>query len=537
VVGLDAATFDVIDPLVAAGELPHLARALAVGARGVLRSTTHPLTPLAWTTMMTGVNAGRHGVWDFVERDEGGHHVRLVNGSYRRAPAVWDVLSHAGRGVGVVNIPFTWPAPRVHGFAISGLDGSARADRTVYPHELLGELESRFGPLLLDHAFPLDGQGRFDLDLVRRACEQKVEIVLWLTERFAPEFLAVVFMSADHVHHLCWTEWEERGPESRVASVYRILDDAVGAIVEAAAPDRDLMIVSDHGAGRLEGVVNLNAWLAREGYLCYASSPLRRDELARRLVHEAFGVQRRLPPRLRAILKRRMPALRDRALTLREFTVVDWARTRAFSYGTFGNIVLNVRGREREGIVDPGEEYERLREEIAARALELRGPDGRRIVAAVHRREDLFHGPALDRIPDLIVEFESYAWLGKGSLTRPAETLWDAIEIAPGSDETYVGSHRHEGIVVLTGPSVQAGASVLASVEDIMPTILYLLGEAIPADLDGRLLVEAIAPHLLDERPPEFSAPLSVERPETALHGTAGAEEVEARLRSLGYIE
>ena len=85
-----------IDPLVEAGDLPNLARLLERGARGTLRSTTHPLTPLAWTTMVTGVNAGRHGIWDFSERDESGYGLRLVNGSHRRAPALWTRLSAAG---------------------------------------------------------------------------------------------------------------------------------------------------------------------------------------------------------------------------------------------------------------------------------------------------------------------------------------------------------------------------------------------------------------------------------------------------------
>ena len=99
VVGLDAATFDVIDPLVEAGDLPNLAGLLDRGARGTLRSTTHPLTPLAWTTMVSGVNAGKHGIWDFSERDASGYGLRLVNGSHSRAPALWTRLSHgAGSG-------------------------------------------------------------------------------------------------------------------------------------------------------------------------------------------------------------------------------------------------------------------------------------------------------------------------------------------------------------------------------------------------------------------------------------------------------
>src|SRR6201747_3102990 len=99
----------VLEPLRAAGAVPHLDRLLGQGASGVLRSTTHPLTPQAWTTMFTGVGAGRHGIWDFHERDEGGYGLRPVNGSYRREPAVWQPVSPAGRPAGVMNLTITSP--------------------------------------------------------------------------------------------------------------------------------------------------------------------------------------------------------------------------------------------------------------------------------------------------------------------------------------------------------------------------------------------------------------------------------------------
>jgi predicted AlkP superfamily phosphohydrolase/phosphomutase len=534
VIGLDAATFDVIDPLVEAGDLPNLARLLEGGARGSLRSTTHPLTPLAWTTMVTGVNAGRHGIWDFIERDESGYRMRIVNGSRARAPAVWSRLSASGRRVGIINVPFTWPAREVNGFAIAGMDAAAREEGMTSPRDLIAELQRHFGRLLLDHSFPLDNRGRLDLELVRKACAQKVEIVEWLVSRFAPELLFVVFMAADHIHHLAWPEWEERGRESTVAEVYRILDSALGTMLGRLGDDPSVLVVSDHGGGSLEGVVNLNAWLAQEGYLHYADG---NGVMGRGLGRRVYELRRKLPREWRYSLKQRLPRLRERAYRLQAASVVDWHRTEAFSYGIFGNVVLNVAGREQFGIVKPGAEYERLREEIRERLLDLRWLDGEKIVAAVHRREDLYVGPQLERIPDLIVEFRDYAWLGKGNLSQRTPTIEDAVSIRAHPTQAYVGSHRPDGIFVLSGPAARARAELHGGIADITPTILYLLGEPIPAELEGRLLAEAIDPALLDERLPEFADTETVAALVAASPELESPPEVEERLRSLGYVE
>lgn len=534
-IGLDAATPPVVEAMLAAGELPNLARLCASGSRGTLESTLHPLTPQAWTTMVTGVNAGRHGIWDFSERDESGYRLRIVNGSRRRAPALWDYLGAKGIRSGLVNIPFTAPAPTIDGFAVAGLDAAPRDDALTYPRELAETLRRRFGELDLDHSFPLDSSGRVDIGIVERAATQKVEMARWLSEQYDPQLLFVVFMSADHIHHLSWPDWEERGLRSRVADVYRVLDGAVGGLADD--PDRNVLVVSDHGGGSLDGVVNLNAWLAREGFLEYASAGTMATggEAARHAVFRVDRLRRRLPRRLRSFARRRAPKLRDRVHQLRDYSVIDWRRTRAFAYGTFGSIVVNLEGRERFGTVDPSE-YDALRADIAGGLESLTDPDGRPIVAAVYRREELFDGPELETMPDLIVEFDDYRWLGKGNMLSRSESLWDSVEIAPGAKESYVGSHRREGLIVLSGPSAAQGRTLAASIADVAPTALYLLDAPIPDDLEGRVLEEAVRPELLDERPPAYEA-YELERVEGDPAGGVGSPEVEDRLRSLGYLE
>jgi predicted AlkP superfamily phosphohydrolase/phosphomutase len=342
-------------------------------------------------------------------------------------------------------------------------------------------------------------------------------------------------MSADHIHHVAWPDWEERGVESVVADVYRILDEATGALAELGGGQRDVMLVSDHGGGSLEGVVDLNAWLASQGLLTWAGgSAASRGELGRRAVNTAYRAQRALPAAVRDRLKRLAPGVRDRALELREVSSVDWSQTRAFAYGAFGNVVVNLRGREEHGIVAPGAEYEAVRDEIIEALLQLESPEGRRIVGAVHRRESLFSGPALESVPDLVVEFADYAWLGTAPLDEARSSIWTEIRVGPGGSARYVGSHRHEGIVVLSGPSCRAGVQLQASIEDVCPTILQLLGAPLPPDLEGRPLLEGLE----GEQEITVGAAVAIAPDhETTGYDDAGAAEVEERLRGLGYLE
>ena len=264
-----------------------------------------------------------------------------------------------------------------------------------------------------------------------------------------------------------------------------------------------------------------------------AAHGLRKGEIGRRAVHGLFELRTKVPPRLRSAVGRRLGTTRERIYDLRRYSIVDWPRTQAFAYGAFGNVVINLRGREREGAVDPAD-YDRVRDEIADRLLGLRAPDAHGIVARVHRREDLFDGPELARLPDLIVEFEEYRWLGRGNLKSRTATIWDEIEIL-GSTRPYVGSHRREGIVALSGPSAAPGRQVLASIQDVAPTILYLLGEPVPTALEGRVLEEAIDGSLLDARPPEYQDATDVPAPTAG--GVSPAGDLEERLRGLGYLE
>ena len=195
--------------------------------------------------MVSGVNAGKHGIWDFSERDASGYGLRLVNGSHSRAPALWTRLSATGRRVGIVNVPFTWPAPEVNGFALAGIDAAAREDGMTQPARARRTScrTASAGCCSTTPSRSTRAAGSTSSSSAAR-CEQKVAIVDWLAERYEPELLFVVFMAADHVHHLAWPDWEERGRESSVAEAYRILDASLGELLKRAGD-------GDERAGRL----------------------------------------------------------------------------------------------------------------------------------------------------------------------------------------------------------------------------------------------------------------------------------------------
>ena len=156
-------------------------------------------------------------------------------------------------------------------------------------------------------------------------------------------------------------------------------------------------------------------------------------------------------------------------------------------------------------------------------------------MAAVHLREELHAGPHIERVPDLVVEFVDYEWLGKGNLKSRTEGIWDTIEI-PRTSAGYVGSHRHEGIVALAGPSAAPGG-LFASIEDIAPTIQYLLGEPIPEGMEGQLIDAAIDPALLASRPPTYAAGDVELADRVRAFADDETGEVQDRLRGLGYME
>ena len=547
VFGVDAATFEVIDPLVAAGKMPALAGLMARGVRAGLRSTWPPVSAPAWVTFLTGKQPGKHGVFNFQNFDSrhySGFSETLVNSSWFSGRTL---LDHAAGTAGVrtlsYRIPMTYPPWDVpNGVVVSGFPLPDRRRTYVRPVEAEAELGPA-SPLSYDQTAAamksldvaaLEASNRVELEGLERAVGR------WVARGFE---LVIGFTGIpDTLHHAFWAFHDPRSPlhdpaappalRTVIERAYVEIDGVIGRLTGGLDDDTAVIVVSDHGGGPAPSRhVNLNAFLAARGYLERAGAG--RARVATTLGHVLERGRLALPGRL--WLKRRLPERLGRSLrALRKATgAIAWERTRAYAvpiHYPVSGVWVNLAGRQPKGTVAPGEDYERLRRTLARELAALRDPDtGAPLVARVALREEVYAGPHVASAPDLIVETVT-GYHGGPDLDRLVSP------VPPAALRRNNGSHTFEGILVAAGGPFRKGAVLDApSLADVLPTALHLLGVPLPDDLDGRVVEEALDPAYLAAHPVSLTA---------ARHGDGGMtheqdDEAEIRrfLQGLGYVE
>jgi len=553
VIGLDGATFTILQPLMERGRLPRLAEMQQKGSWGPLLSTIPPITAPAWASFMTGVNPAQHGIFNFFKRDPSGYAYEetadFVHAGLIRHPTLWDILSCADKRMGVVNVPLTYPPRPVNGFMITGMLTPPSAPCFTYPPELSERLEGY--QIDLDYTrtekgFKLEGRPGEDelLQGVNELLDHRAEHCLRLMVAEEWDCFAVVFVGTDRLFHDLWHYLDPgcpahsgaRGEVMRqaVETYLQRLDAVVGQLRAAAGPQATTVVMSDHGFGPApDKRVNLNDWLVELGLLHVTKggrSLLQAEFWATRL-----GMRR---PAIKRILERWVPLhLLRRAGTDkrgRREVPAAWSRTRAYAVQMFNHICgieINLRGRKRQGIVDPGPEYEQLRDLLLSELMKLRDPEtGVHLVQAAHRREELFNGPYCDQAPDVIVELDPrYAGLAPLGNRR----------LVTSRNLRRQGDHRREGIFLAQGPDVVPGAiSPPLAITDLAPTILYMLGVPVPHEMDGRVLTEIFEPDFVASRPILYAeATLTMAVGKDEAYSVEEMAEISDRLRDLGYLD
>jgi predicted AlkP superfamily phosphohydrolase/phosphomutase len=551
IIGLDSATFNLIEPWVAQGLLPNLARLMQDGAYGRLASTLQPTTAPAWVTFMTGMNQGKHGLYDFVRRRADKYSLEVTNGSHVAAPLMFETLSQLGQRIITVNIPYSYPPRPVNGIMIGGPFAPAVTRELVYPPEIFDTLKE----IAPDYFVIPDYDSRAADPLahfasrLQREIELREQVSVALMQREAWDVFTVVIMATDEVQHTFWQcmEAPDDSPLAKyrhvIRDIYQRCDAAVGRLIEAAQRDErplDVLVLSDHGAGRFEWVVNLNRWLADQGLLRFhleRSNPIK--QLRTQLVQKSAQAYRRyVPAAKRALVRNRLGSKRFSHVQ-EEFQsavmsdTIDWPQTQAYSLGAGGNIFINLQGREPLGCVSTAE-YEQVRQRISDGLLLLRTPDtNQQMVAQVYRREDLYHGARLEQAPDLIVQWADYAYWGRG-FYGPQQPVFEKQQFFEFSAQPLSGSHRPDGILIAHGPQIRSGARLTgAQLIDMAPTVFHLLGYVPPAEMDGRVLDDMLLRSTESLTP---AATTSAAAGDSLEYTEEEAALISDHLRALGYL-
>lgn len=558
IIGLDSAPLEWIRRWADDGLLPTLGRLMTKGASGVLRSVNPPLSPAAWSSFATGTFPGKHGVFDHIYRMPGAYDIAPTSSNIRGGKPIWEIISEHGGTVGIINVPETYPPAPVNGFMISGMDTPSDEADFAYPSDLKTHLETEIG------GYKVFGpRSKEDLDRSIAGMHQTIPMRAragrYLWEKYQPDLMTLVFMETDVIQHKCWKymdpehpEYEEstniakRGLYARsIQDVYARIDEALAPWIDSLDENTTVIIMSDHGAGPLKKFLFLNNWLTQEGFMRLSGAPWSRlRQIAFRMGFtptNAFDIAARL--RIGMVdaatnkIKRDMTETGGTTLLQRVFLSwgdIDWSRTRAYTLGgNFTGIYINLKGREPEGCVEPGPEYDALRDEIAARLKRWADPDtGKPIVERVYMREELYSGPFTSRAPDVIFTTVGESYVGSGGHEFASNRLMARSAL-------FNAHHRIDGMIAFSGPSVRTGRLGAHNIVDVAPTVLYLLGYPIPENMDGRVITQALTRDFLDSHPVRAVVSgneIPGRRPDSEPFSQAEEDEILSRLRDLGYL-
>ena len=535
-IGLDGATFTVLDPLIERGVMPFLRDFVADGVRAPLQSVVPALTPPAWTSLMTGKRPGRHGVFDFFQKEApDSRYFRFAVSQDMRTPTIWSLASEEGRRVTALNFPLMFPPPAVNGCVVPGGWMPWRQLRLgCHPPGLFDRLKTlpsfNARELAMDMTLEekaLEGCADDEyagwIALHTRRERRWFDILSNLMRDDPADLTAVLFDGVDKLQHLCWrfldpacrgtnpSPWE-RTITDLCEGYFRELDGLIARIVTLAGPEATVVLASDHGFGPTSDIFYVNTWLEQEGYLTWSNG-----FGANPSDDAKFGIGK----------------------IARHVFELDWERTAAYAATPSSQGIHIVRRTPDDGTRIPAEtdDSNALRDELAAALRRLRHPEtGRRVISEVWTREEAFPGPFAAMGPDLTIMLEDN---GIVSILRSNSPF--------GRRPEPTGTHCPEGIFLARGPGLRCGASLDdLSIVDVAPLLLHCLGVSIPDDMDGRLPEPAFDPAELRRRPPRYSANrpdvepaiLEPEKSAAELVYDAGEEAIVLkRLQALGYLE
>ena len=528
----------------AEGKLPHLASLVERGVVGELASAPNAMSPAAWSSFITGLEPGRHGIFYFLDRIPGTYRTRYVNATSRDGTPVWSALSAAGKRVASLFVPLTYPAVEVNGVLASGwlapsIEDPQYAFPSDFPRRMLAVApEFRLHTGMTE--FVRRGRYAEVLELKRISVGAKAKVAADLLASEEWDLFIVAFDETDPVQHYFWHFQDPRHPRytpegerefgDAILRIYQAADAAVGRLLALTGHDTYVFIMSDHGFGLNScGQLYLRGLLRAHGLEKGLNGSGRglRGMAARQAYDLLYRV---LPSDTKHRLAARFRPLHESLMHTSFAGDVDWSATKAYTFWSSGcsEPWINVRGRDPEGIVDPGDEYDDVVARVTEVIMEARDAVTRQPAAeGVEHRDEVYYGPHADRAPDLLVRWRPdlvVQGLRSPSLGKVCDT--------PVAEDLRTGSHQPQGMLVAAGPKGQVGVMPEgASITDLVPTVYGLLDMPPPHPLDGRPWTE-LFPQAIQVREAEDLV-LALATGEAS---DKDAMVIEKRLEDLGYL-
>jgi predicted AlkP superfamily phosphohydrolase/phosphomutase len=513
VIGLDGCSWTLLEPWLAAGELPVLARLRARGAWGEAESCLPPVTAPNWKCYSTGRNPGRLGVYWWENVDYAGRRFVAPRSTSFDGPEIWDYLGEAGFRCGVVNMPTLYPPKRIQGFLVGG-GPDAGEEGFASPPEAEALLRAELGYRVHSRFIHLiDYESERVAREIHGLIESRFRAADTLLAAFGPvDFLQVTVYYINVLQHHFWDHpWVLEG--------WRIIDQEIGRLLEKF-PEVDVFLVVDHGTNEIRWKFNICSWLAREGYLVLRRDPLigalRRVAPSRETVAAFVSrlglkdfVKRVTNDHIRSMLPTRAGTVWHEARA----RLIDWGASRAVASGQ-GPVYVNP--------ALSGDERSRVLEQLIASLSTLEAPDGHFLARRVLRRDEAYAGPHLERAPDLVIDQND------GIHISGAVGFADTWE----RPSKWRGENHRTGLFLAAGPRIIPGRlSDPMQITDVAPTILELFGLDPGAGMDGRPRRDLLG--LTGAHAATRAAPFQGD-------ATMSADEddprVAQRLRDLGYL-
>jgi len=466
VIGLDGASFDLIDPWLNAGKLPHLRQLIKHGVKGRLKSCLPPTTSPNWKCYSTGKNPGKLGIFWWENIDFKNRRVYIPT-TRVHSKEIGDYISESGQKVGIVNMPLTYPPRRVNGFVIAG-GPDAPERHFTYPEDLESRLRREFGYMVHPTVRSNWWQSKEAIEEVLALIENRFLVAKTLAQEYQLDFLHLTIFYINSLHHDLWND-------DRVAQAWQVIDRNIGALLQDFK-ESNFLVMSDHGSNEIHQVFYINTWLEKHGYLKTSGSlwlprllyrlGLNENSLFR--IAQKLHLNRIITKFVPKKIRNNIPSAIGTVELERKASKVIWEKSKALASG--------------QGPLYLASDEAALKEDLMQKLENLTNPlTGSKIARHVYRKEDIYQGEYLSEAPDIIIDQYPHTHirgsLGNKNVFEPP-TRWRA-------------ENATEGIFIASGPDFKEGIEAKnVAILDLAPTILHLMGIPVPADMDGRVLSE-----------------------------------------------